>query len=378
MITKTDLQVLNEYKAETGRVLSVYLDVDQSNAANLNRKFEAAFEAKVKEIGRTLKGEFEQRNFGECLAEARNAIAAYQPRARAKGLVLFTRSSGSIWMRELNVPVPTEIYWGTSTHVKEFVEALASFETYGVVLTDRSRTRILSVKLGTITKHAEIHALQATRHVKTAGTDHLYSQSHLQRKADEHALTHLKRVVEVLEGISEIHPFERLVLAGASAVTSELFRLLPKPMRGKVVASTTLSAGASESQILEEVLFIARKAEDNRDMDKAQMLITASAKGHNAVNQLPDTLKALNEKRVRELIYAHGFIARGGVCEQCRAVFPSDTANCDFCGLPVKPADDLVEMAIGLAIAEGAAIEQFRGDAAEKLKTAGGIGAFLR
>ena len=31
MITKSDLEVLNKYKTETGRVLSVYLDVDQSN-----------------------------------------------------------------------------------------------------------------------------------------------------------------------------------------------------------------------------------------------------------------------------------------------------------------------------------------------------------
>ena len=370
MITKTDLEVLNNYKTETGRVLSVYLDVDQSNAANLNRKFEAAFEAKVKEIGES------EHDFQECVNEARKVIAAYHPRGR--GLVLFTRTTGSVWMRELNVPVATEIHWGTSAHVKEFVEALASFDTYGVVLTDRSRSRIFSVKLGTITRHADIHAMRATRHVKTAGTDHLYSQSHLQRKADEHVLSHLKRVVDVLEQVSHVNPFDRLVLAGANVATSELFRLLPKSMRAKVCASVTLAANASESQILEEVLFIARKAEEKRDMDKAQMLITASAKGHNAVKQLPDTLTALNEKRVRELVYAHGFNARGGICEECHTVFPNDTANCDFCGLALKPSDDLVETAIGMAIAEGAAIEQFRGDAAEILKSAGGIGAFLR
>ena len=98
MITKTDLQVLNDYKAETGRVLSVYLDVDQSKAANLNRKFEAAFEAKIKEIAMRQFGgqtpnsatqEFgvcppnsEEVDFAECVAEARNVIAAYHPHAR--------------------------------------------------------------------------------------------------------------------------------------------------------------------------------------------------------------------------------------------------------------------------------------------------------
>ena len=122
MITKAELEVLNEYKAGAGRVLSIYLDVDQSNNANLNRKFEVAFEARVKGIGRSFEEEYEQRDFEESVAEARKVVAAYEPRAR--GLVMFTRSTGSIWMRELNVPVTTEIFWGAAAHVKQFLVAL--------------------------------------------------------------------------------------------------------------------------------------------------------------------------------------------------------------------------------------------------------------
>jgi len=376
MITKTELEVLNEYKAGAGRVLSIYLDVDQSNSANLNRKFEAAFEARVKEIGRSFEEEYEQRDFEESVAEARKVVAAYEPRAR--GLVMFTRSTGSIWMRELNVPVTTEIFWGPAAHVKQFLEVLDEFETYGVVLTGRSRSRIFSVSLGTIEKHAEIHAMRDVRHLKTAGTDHLYSQSHLQRKADEHALSHLKRVVQLLEHVEKFNPFARLVLAGSTEATSELFRLLPKSMRAKVVASATLASDAPESQIIEEVSFIARRAERNYELEKVEMLITATAKGLSALTKLPETLEALNEKRVRELVYSEGLTARGGVCDTCQAVFSDDTMVCNFCGLPVKLADDLIETAIGMALAEGAAIEQVRGEAAEKLKAAGGIGAFLR
>ncbi len=52
--------------------------------------------------------------------------------------------------------------------------------------------------------------------------------------------------------------------------------------------------------------------------------------------------------------------------------------NCDFCRMPAKPDDDLMEAIIAKALAEGATIEQVRGEAAEKLKAVGGIGAFLR
>ena len=51
MISKTDLAPVTEYKMALGRVLSVYLDVDQAHAENLNRKFELAFESKIKDLG---------------------------------------------------------------------------------------------------------------------------------------------------------------------------------------------------------------------------------------------------------------------------------------------------------------------------------------
>ena len=52
--------------------------------------------------------------------------------------------------------------------------------------------------------------------------------------------------------------------------------------------------------------------------------------------------------------------------------------NCEFCGLPVKPAEELTEAILAKALSEGATIEQVRGDAADKLNASGGIGAFLR
>jgi peptide subunit release factor 1 (eRF1) len=306
----------------------------------------------------------------------RNLLSSYEPRAR--GLVIFARSTGSIWFRELNVPVTTEVRWGHTPYVQQFLEALDEFETYAVAVADRSHSRIFTVKLGTIEKHGEVHATQGVRHIKTTGTDRLYSQSHFQRKADEHALSYLKRVAELLEHVARFHPFERIVLAGATEATSELFRLLSKPMRGRVIASAVLSAYASESQILEEVLFVARKAERSQELAKAEILITAAAKHQKAAATLVDTIHALNEKRVREFVYSEGFAAAGGTCEPCDAIFASDVVNCEFCGMPVKPVEDLIEVAIGSALAKGAAIEQLRGEAAEKLRAAGGIGAFLR
>jgi peptide subunit release factor 1 (eRF1) len=376
MISKTDLAPVTEFKSAPGRVLSLYLDVDQSHAENLNRKFELAFDSKIKEARVAFEEEYEERDFNSCVSDVRKLLHAYEPRAR--GLVVFARSTGSIWMRELNVPVTTEIFWGPKAHVQQFLEALGECETHAVVVTDRSRTRIFTVKLGVLEKHAEIHAMQDVRHFRTSGTDHLYSQSHLQRRADEHALSHLKRVVELLEHVSKYTPFDRLILAGATEATSELFRRLPKAFRRTVIASASLPAVATESQILEEVLFIGRKAERALELETVDALITAAAKSNRCVTGLDATLSALNTNRVRDLVYPSATAFHGGVCETCDAVFPNDTMNCEFCGLPVKPAEELTEAILAKALSEGATIEQVRADAAEKLNASGGIGAFLR
>lgn len=375
-ITVKDLGDLQESKTGAGRVLSVYLDVDQAKVANLNRGFEAAFESRIQVIGRAFEEEYEQSDFGRCLADVRKLLSSYEPHGQS--LVIFAKSTGPVWFREVNVSIGTEVRWGAAPYLHPLIEALDEFQTYMAVVTDRSHSRVFTVKLGTLEKQAEIHALGLVRHLKTAGTDHLYSQSHNQRKADENSLSHLKRVVEIIDHVANLNPFARLVLAGNAEATSELFSLLPKALRGRVCGFTMMSASAPEKEVFERTVGSVRRAERDQETAKVERLVTSAAKAEKAVLGVAETLNAFNQRRVRELVYAEGFSAIGGICERCQVMFPSDDVNCDICGMPVKPADDLIESAVGVALDEGAAVEQLRGPAAERLRAIGGIGAFLR
>jgi Bacterial archaeo-eukaryotic release factor family 10 len=100
----------------------------------------------------------------------------------------------------------------------------------------------------------------------------------------------------LLDHFSKFKLFDRIVLAGASEATSELFRLLPKAMRRKVIASAALSANAPESQIVEEVLFLGRKAERAHELETVEVLIPAAAKANHGVAALPETLAALEQQ----------------------------------------------------------------------------------
>jgi len=373
---KTHLREPQSQRAVAAKVLSVYLDVDQSNVTNLNRSFESAFTAKVHAIEGTLSQEYEQRIFGACVSEIRKFLSAYKPAAR--GVVMFVTSNGPVWFREVNVGVTTDVRWGKEAYVQPFVETLDEFATYAVVVADQAHARIFTVKMATMETHADVYALGVVRHLKTAGTDHPYLQAVNHQRAGEHSLAHLKRVVELIERVVKFNPFDRLVLAGSGEATSEVFRLLTKSLRRRFVGTAVIAANAPERQILEAVLAIDSRAERAQELEKVELLIRSAAKDERAVATLAKTLEALHEKRVRELLYSQGFGGSGSVCPNCHALFAADAGNCRFCDVLLKPTDDLVENVVGTALAGGSSVEQLRGDAAKKLKAAGGIGAFLK
>jgi peptide subunit release factor 1 (eRF1) len=269
-------------------------------------------------------------------------------RPQSRSLALFVNETGSLWWHEFDVPIATDVRWGETAFIQPFIEAMDESKTYAVVLVNRSRARILTVNMANIVERAKLQSNNGIRHIKTTGTDRLYSQSHFQRRADEHALSSFKNVVEALERIAIAHPFERLILSGSTQAATEVFRLLSKPLRAKVIAFATIPVGASDREILERTMEVERDAERAFELGRIEALITAAAKGTGAVTGTENTLKALTERRVHELVYAEGF------------------------------SGDVVERALNLALSENANIEQVRGDAAARLKTAGGIGAFVR
>jgi peptide subunit release factor 1 (eRF1) len=238
-------------------------------------------------------------------------------------------------VREFQAPV------GRALNVLEALE----FEPYAVAVADTLHGRIFTVRGVNLRKHSE---------------------------------GHLERVVDNLEGLAGTTRFKRLVIAGTTDGASMLFRLLPKNLRGRVIATAGISADSSESHILNEVLFLARKAERGQEIERAERVITASEKRQKAVTGFEAAIRALNEKCVRELVFAEGFAATGGACAPCHALFESAATNCRFCRRPVKPVEDLVEAAVGSALEQGTAVEQLRGEAADILATVGGVGAFLR
>ena len=377
MITKLNLKELIERKARMGSpVLSVYLDIDQSNAANLNRMFEVSLFNALREVEETLDSS-QLKDFKADALRVQEFVEGYRP--QAKGLVIYCDSSEDFfWSYELHIPVKTEVRWIEKPYLRPLLEIIDEHERYGVILTDRAKARLFSIFLGEIEEYREALAEADVTRFKSSGRDHIRSQMRHQRRAETRALWHLKQVAEIMDGVAERHAFDRLVLAGPVEATNEVCRQLSKALRAKVIGTVALAIDTNERQVLVETLKLMQGAERTGEIEIVEHLIEAAEKQEQATIGLDYTLAAVQSGRVRQLVYAEGWAASGSRCSNCSSLMANGEPVCGYCGAALHAVTDLVARAGRRVVAMGGVVEQVRGDAATRLQEVGGIGAFLR
>jgi peptide subunit release factor 1 (eRF1) len=379
MISKAEVDSLAERKPVPGSpVLSVYLDIDQSKAANLNRRFEASLRA----ILRSLEGRLEEpqrQSFSADAARARQYVSSLEP--HAKGLILFCdESENFFWARELRVPVRNTARWSDTPYLLPLLAILDEHERYGVALVDRELGRLFTVFMGEIEEHEDAFAPLSVRRIKETGTDHMLSESRFQHKTEMHAHLHLKHVAGRLEKLVDEYRFDRLLLAGPVEPAGKLRHLLSKRVRGRLVdQQLALPVRAKAREILEQALRVEREIERRMEEQIVQDLIAGADNHHPFTLGLEPTVRALCEQRIWRMVYAGGFSPKGGRCANCGMLFARSAGTCDYCGAAIDPIDDLLERMVERALEQESKVEEVDGNAALRLQQrAGGIGGILR
>jgi peptide chain release factor subunit 1 len=376
MISQTDIDTLANGNAVAGsRVLSVYLDIDQSKAANLNRQFETALSSMLGSLAAGLNQE-EQSNFNLDAEPVRQFVAGLEP--RAKGVIVFSDASENFsWNREIHVALRNRARWMETPYLVPLLEILDEHERYGVVLLDKESARLFTVYLGEIEEHSDATAPLSVRRYKASGTDHLLSESRFQHKAATHVHWHAKNVAQMLDKLVDQYALDRLLLGGPVEATSELQHLLSKRVRNRFVERLSLPVKANAQEVLRAALAVEERVE--REMEKriVDELIAGDPHDPSALG-LDPTVCALCEERVWRLIYEQDFSAGGGRCTNCGMLFARAEGACDYCGAAIKPIDDLLEQMVERVLEQDGRVEKLSGDAALRLKDAGGIGAVLR
>jgi peptide chain release factor subunit 1 len=377
MISKADIEAIVERKAVPGSpVLSLYLDIDQSKANNLQRRFEASLNDMLRSIEASL-DETQLQSFSADSERVRRFVSGLEP--QGKGLILFCDDSENFfWSREIKPSVRNNTRWSDTPYIVPLLAILDEYERYGVLLVDKAHARLFTVFIGEIAEHYDALAPAPVRHIKTSGTDHILSETRFQHKADMHVHWHLKHVAEMLDKLVDQYALDRLLLAGPVEATSELQHLLSKRVRNRVIERLSLPINASEHEVLEEALRVERRVEREMEKQIVEELIAGGDGHHPFTHGLEPTVRALCEERIWRLVYAGGFSPSGGQCANCGMLFARTVGSCDYCGGAIKPVDDLLERTVERVLEQDGKVEEVEGDAAIRLREVGNIGAILR
>lgn len=359
---------------DEGKILSVYVEVDQSHAINLNRGFETIFKTTVN----ALKREIDDKKFHAAVEVASARLRDFSP--AGKTLVMFLDSSGEVlWENALSVPLGTSAHWRDAAYLKPLMAAQDEFERFAVVLVDRRRARVFTVFMNEATEYDCKLATGFVDRPDAVPRDMMQSSDAIQDMADENVDKHLDRVAERLEDLTRESVFDRIVLGGA-AEAAKLLEDKLRPMarerlRGYVplpVESTTNEIHAATRAFMHDV---ERKAE----RALVENVINLAGQGGRGTIDTDETLLAAQKGRIDMLIYSKNMDGTAHKCTACGTLSRVSRTQCAYCQGDVVHVDDLVEELVHAVLRGNGQVEEVEGDAADLLNgSSDGIAATLR
>jgi peptide chain release factor subunit 1 len=245
------------------------------------------------------------------------------------------------------------------------------YRRYAVVLADTNRAQIFVFAAGRAVEKEELENVK-TKQTKVGG----WSQARYQRHVQNYHLQHAKEVIDTLEKIVRDENIEYVILAGDEAVVIPMLReQMPKTIEEKIIDTLSLGIDTPEHELLDESLTAFRRQDSLTDMEKVERLLNEYRADDLGVAGVPDTLAALSNGQVEEMLIA----AKAESIQYDKEEVVKVLKLYDVDGaLPEEldertVADELVRRANVLSSARVTFIED-----STRLERIGGVGAFLR
>ena len=291
-----------------------------------------------------------------------------------QGLGVFACSAAKDWFEVGDFEAPFErnrVFISDRPHVYPLARLINQYRPYAVLLADTNRAQIFVFAAGRAVGRKEVQNVK-TKHVKVGG----WSQSRYQRHEENYHLQHAKEVVEMLERIVREENIEHIILAGDEATVIPLLReQMPKTIEEKVIDALSLGIDTPEHELLDESLTAFHRHDSLTDLEKVDRLLNEYRADDLGVAGVPETLAALSNGQVEEMLIAAKAESIQYDEEEVKKVLELYRAEEP---LPDEldqrsVADELVKRANTLSSAKVTFIED-----STRLEMLGGVGGFLR
>jgi peptide subunit release factor 1 (eRF1) len=293
----------------------------------------------------------------------------------ANGLALFACSGAGGFFEAVQLGAPVEehrLYIYNQPHLYHLARLDDEYPRYAALVTDANSARIFVFGLGEKLADSQVKGKKMQR-VKVGG----WSQARYQRRVGNAHKEHAKESIEALERIVREEGIRHVVIAGDPAMVPVIQEQLSKQLAEKVVDVIRLDSKAPEHEILSATLDAIREQDAATDAEKVARMFEYYRAGGLAVAGPQDTLEALANGQVDELLISASLERTHAEEEQVDAILAPEIPDAEGSTAtddprPVLLADLLVTKA-KLTSARVSFIEE-----PGLLAGVDGVGGFLR
>ena len=297
-----------------------------------------------------------------------------QARARA----IFACGSRNFW-REFDLPsqLPeTQLFVNRQFHLRPLAQLLGAQPRLWVALADRQKARFFDLRLDELKEGEGLFRTPPARQGRGDGYAG-YDGGHAQRRINDEALHHFKRIAEQLSAALEKGLFEKLIIGCHEPSWCELEAQLHPYVRQRLLGHFPADVGRmTNEQVREQAGRILRESLEQRCKQLAREAVSQAKSNSRGVTGLRRVLRSLELGEVQTLLIGEKFSHLAVECASCGHLDAHAVRYCSACGRETREIEDVTEAIIPAAIRRDVELFYVKDD--PEFDRAGNIAALLR
>ena len=347
--------------------ISLYLNMqpDQHGRDNFESFVRKEFNAKAKSFAAE---SLELASFERDRARIR-AYLRDEVRPSANGLAIFACAGADDYFNAIQLDAPIHkhrLHVDEKPHLYPLARLIDQHPRYAALLVDTNSARLFVFGLGKTLVNEESQRVKLSR-TQVEG----WSQMRYQRHVENYHLHHAKEVVDMLDRVVREEAVEHIILAGDQVIIPLLREQLPDRLKEKIIDILRLDIRTPEHEVLKATMEALSDYNLHTDAEKVRRLLDEYRAAGLAVVAVTDTMKALEQGQVDELLIS---ASPGEV--RLEEDFDQGPQDPDSSGERFSSGLSIADLLLTRARQTGARVTFIEDGAL--LRTVGGVGALLR
>jgi peptide subunit release factor 1 (eRF1) len=199
---------------------------------------------------------------------------------------------------QLDAPIQQHhLHVGERPHLYPLARLIDQYPRYVALLADTNSARLFVFGVARTLDKQEWQQEKLSR-TQVEG----WSQMRYQRHIENYHLHHAKEVVEMFERVVREERAEHIILSGDEVIIPLLSEQMPGSLKDKVVDILRLDIRTPEHEVMKGTMDALQEHNLQSDADRVRQLLDEYRAGGLAVVSVTDTIKALDQGQVDELL----------------------------------------------------------------------------